>query len=61
MTELPTPDEIAPALAAIGSLEELDGYADGAVRRGLAPGESAAVTVRRFQLLDAARPKGRRT
>lgn len=53
-----TPAEIARALAALSSIEELDGYAEEALRRGLFPGESAAIAARRFDLLAKIRRKG---
>lgn len=59
MTVLPDADQIARAMAGTPSLAELDAYAAEAVRRGLAPGESAAIAARRFELMDAARRKGR--
>lgn len=54
-----TPDEIARALAALRSIEELDAHADEAVRRGLFPGESGAIAARRFELLAEMKRRGR--
>lgn len=59
MTGGPTPEEIARAMAATPSLEELDAYAGEAARRGLAPGESDAIAARRFELMAAMKRKGR--
>lgn len=58
MSDAPTPDEIARAMAATRSIEELDAYAEQAVLRGLMPGESAAIAARRFDLLAALKRKG---
>jgi hypothetical protein len=58
VSELPTADEIARAMAATPSLEELDAYAEQAVLRGLAPGESAAIAARRFDLMALNKRKG---
>lgn len=58
--DLPTAAEIARAMAGLGSIEELDAYGEEAVRRGLAPGESAAIAARRFDLLADLKTRGRR-
>lgn len=54
-----TPDEIARALAALRSIDELDAYSAEAVLRGLFPGESAAIAARRFELLAEMKRRGR--